>query len=637
MYKNKYLKYKNKYLDLKNKKGGSAMGGEPNDYESNLDDLLNNDNDSLILLSKLKRMCELTLQRHKDVPISDKILMKLFTIKETFNLSSLLEDINIFIRRIDFYKSNPESIFDILLSDFQFYNTKLSKFHDLINLKVDDELKIKNIKCLIKSIKDLKKIDKNMLLSPKFVKEKNEAIESHRLFNILDRAEFDKCMEKYSTLVPTVKISNPQTQSHKTFFDGLEQETHNLSEPHFAFYSYHNNHLTKALEDNHFNLSSIPNKKCSIKKYEYFLENFHRFISDIDNCSLNIQHVSNFKPADRLSDIVRKTIYGNNDIISFGCIETKGSDGVRISLNIKWPIIYPTDICIINSDSSDILRFISKSKSGSSNNFVKDRIERDPSILLDDEYEYDFNERIDIEAFKVYRIINNRIYTLLKNNSGGPTEDNSEATTEDNSNDQPKYSCITCPDCRINTISKDINIACSSCNLVYCRKCSKREHPDLGCNEKPMTADDRKYFYENMTKCPKCRTPITRAGACIHMTCSKCNTPLCHLCGQLWNNQIGFGHLWDCLCPEINKYPKIVEYMPILRRTSGGPTGPAYNLSKPQLRAIQDYPKLLQHLIDTKESIIVVGSTPKDLEALKQRYPNSSPTGNNSSAGGGGP
>lgn len=55
--------------------------------------------------------------------------------------------------------------------------------------------------------------------------------------------------------------------------------------------------------------------------------------------------------------------------------------------------------------------------------------------------------------------------------------------------------------------------------------------------------------YEEMSEivvytkpCPKCRMPIEKDGGCVHMHCSKCQTPFCWKCGQIYLPTDGYYH-----------------------------------------------------------------------------------------------
>jgi hypothetical protein len=194
-----------------------------------------------------------------------------------------------------------------------------------------------------------------------------------------------------------------------------------------------------------------------------------------------------------------------------------------------------------------------------------------------------------------------------------------------------EISSLLCSECKIYTTSDKTDIICSRCHETYCRKCSHKVHPFTECF-KQIDPKDAEHMDETYTHCPGCKALVERSNQCIHMTC-KCNTEFCHLCGEKWNKTINFHHIWDGLCPEVAKYPKLKEYIPILTRLSS-----IINISKSQLKILQKYPKLLQHLIDTEQSIMILGNTPEKIKSLKEdpRFSNVVNTTSNSNNGGGG-
>eukprot|EP00808_Paulinella_micropora_P026834 g80708.t1 len=82
-------------------------------------------------------------------------------------------------------------------------------------------------------------------------------------------------------------------------------------------------------------------------------------------------------------------------------------------------------------------------------------------------------------------------------------------------------------------------------------------HPNETCAEykrknKERFAADRKYLDENSIYCPNmfCRTPIYKTSGCNHMTCSRCASEFCYLCGGLYMGGLHF-HELNCLgCPN---------------------------------------------------------------------------------------
>ena len=420
--------------------------------------------------------------------------------------------------------------------------------------RLQDMIKINHhtdkIKCFILSIKKIPKIN----FDSDFIK-----------LEYFDTQKFNDLMKEKPILIKPLKKT--QVLSNKTFIDPIMLEKHNCSDNHFI------------------RSTNILNQKCCITKDKYFLEN-------ITNVLKNDIHTLDIKQATFNNNHI------NYDTITAGCMKTKNH---TIRLNIKFKISVD-NFCIFESNNKELLQFITRNKVSRKNhavnfNFVKATIEKTPAILLDDKYKYDFDERIEFESFNFYKLVNSKIYKLLC----------------DNANKQGQVSSIFCDDCKIYTTSESTNIKCSQCDESYCRICSKRTHPFAECTQE-LTIEELEKINEIITPCPKCNTLYERTDACVHMQCKgTCNTDFCHLCGNIWDSEIGFRHIWDCLCSEISNYPKIIEYIPILINKST-----LINITKPQIKILQKFPKLLQYLIDTQQSIIVIGNTSEKIESLKK-------------------
>ncbi len=590
MYKEKFLKYKNKYLFLKNLQGETSASADASadEYSCGLTYLLDNNNNVLILLERINEMITNSLQPQKNIPVSDKILINLFGLERKEDLSSLKKYIKIIYNQHKIYDLNPEFILDSSkkhLFNIQNYNTHISRLCDMIKINADDKKDLKHLKdvknlkdlidlidlkCLIYSIKRIEGIDRQSLNNSKkqkILEERQKIIKIYKLFSTFDETKLDEYIKKIYEPHRLV-LHNKQTPSKKTFFDPIIFDEHNIAEPHFVF-----------------NTNKDGEKQCILKD-----QDFLGIITDLINDRVNTELLIN---------------KSNNNLVldynAVGCIIT--AQNCKISLTIKWHV-EPGKHCLINSDDSNILNFITKNKVSRKNkppnyNFVKDTILRNPYILSDDEYRYDFDERLEFNTFKFYKLINRRIFSLL----------------EDNVQKENAISCILCPNCKIYTTSDKTDILCYNCQESYCRICIKKTHPLTGCNE-PISKETAEHMDDTYTACPKCKQLFERSEACIHMKCITCSTEFCHLCGELWYGS--FNHIWDGLCSEVVKYPRLKEYIPILRSKSV-----IINISKPQLRALQKYPKLLEHLITTQDSIIKLGDTPKKLEELKKRFSNS--------------
>ncbi len=430
------------------------------------------------------------------------------------------------------------------------YNKNLSRLQDMIKINHHAD----KIKCFVLSIKKIPKINFDSVLKTNyFIK-----------LEYFDTEKFNDLMKEKPILIKPLKT---QVLSNKTFIDPIMLEKHNCSDNHFI------------------RSTNILNQKCCITKDKYFLEN-------ITNVLKNDIHTLDIKQATFNNNHI------NYDTITAGCVKTKNH---TIRLNIKFKISVD-NFCIFESNNKELLQFITRNKVSRKNhavnfNFVKATIKNTPAILLDDKYKYDFDERIEFESFNFYKLVNSKIYKLLC----------------DNANKQGQLSSIFCNDCKIYTTSENTNIKCSQCDESYCRICSKKTHPFAECTQE-LSIEELEKINETITPCPKCNTPYERTDACVHMQCKgTCNTDFCHLCGNIWDSEIGFHHIWDCLCSEISKYPKIIEYIPILINKST-----LINITKPQIKILQKFPKLLQYLIDTQQSIIVIGNTTEKIESLKK-------------------
>lgn len=78
-------------------------------------------------------------------------------------------------------------------------------------------------------------------------------------------------------------------------------------------------------------------------------------------------------------------------------------------------------------------------------------------------------------------------------------------------------------------------MACPKCEQKTCVKCMKKYHPNRTCEEAhidPMRFVEKDMSESIIRPCPHCHTQFLKDGGCNHMTCSKCKTEFCNLCGQ---------------------------------------------------------------------------------------------------------
>ena len=68
---------------------------------------------------------------------------------------------------------------------------------------------------------------------------------------------------------------------------------------------------------------------------------------------------------------------------------------------------------------------------------------------------------------------------------------------------------------------------CAECGNHTCFKCGKPWHENA-CVEERIDGAIARYLL--IAECIKCKAPITKNGACNHMTCSRCNAEFCWIC-----------------------------------------------------------------------------------------------------------
>ena len=72
---------------------------------------------------------------------------------------------------------------------------------------------------------------------------------------------------------------------------------------------------------------------------------------------------------------------------------------------------------------------------------------------------------------------------------------------------------------------------CSECGLITCFKCGKPWHEGSACEiDEGLGLDPTLARYLLVAECIKCKVPITKNGACNHMTCSRCGAEFCWIC-----------------------------------------------------------------------------------------------------------
>ncbi|XP_043925212.1 E3 ubiquitin-protein ligase RNF14-like [Protopterus annectens] len=104
----------------------------------------------------------------------------------------------------------------------------------------------------------------------------------------------------------------------------------------------------------------------------------------------------------------------------------------------------------------------------------------------------------------------------------------------------PRLSCQTAvlkePDSEMGVCSNCLFAFCTECNLTYhgIAPCyeevegDKRNEPRNKIRDMRM---NKKWIKENAKCCPKCSAPVQKEGGCNKMTCARCGTSFCWICG----------------------------------------------------------------------------------------------------------
>jgi len=93
-----------------------------------------------------------------------------------------------------------------------------------------------------------------------------------------------------------------------------------------------------------------------------------------------------------------------------------------------------------------------------------------------------------------------------------------------------------CPYCEhIEKFEGDENIQkCSSCEKRYCAIHGRAHAWNVSCKEFEADQEQisQKIINDTCTKCPGCSEGVQKSYGCNHMTCTKCDTHFCFLCGE---------------------------------------------------------------------------------------------------------
>ena len=90
-------------------------------------------------------------------------------------------------------------------------------------------------------------------------------------------------------------------------------------------------------------------------------------------------------------------------------------------------------------------------------------------------------------------------------------------------------------------------IVCNECHHQKCVRCSEMYTSDHTCIP---SLDLAEYIREGGVICPGCHVPVEKVEGCNHMTCSRCATEFCMLCGQKYAGPVAEHHYMDYYGPS---------------------------------------------------------------------------------------
>jgi E3 ubiquitin-protein ligase RNF144 len=95
------------------------------------------------------------------------------------------------------------------------------------------------------------------------------------------------------------------------------------------------------------------------------------------------------------------------------------------------------------------------------------------------------------------------------------------------------FTCFVCETNILVPKSQMGVIACPTCLLDFCIKCTQPSHPGQLCleDEKVNEETENALIKAGAQRCPTCRTPAVRTEACSMMVC-ECKTSFCDWCGK---------------------------------------------------------------------------------------------------------
>ena len=111
----------------------------------------------------------------------------------------------------------------------------------------------------------------------------------------------------------------------------------------------------------------------------------------------------------------------------------------------------------------------------------------------------------------------------------------------------------TCPNCCVLTRAKKEqtkHVVCSECHFDWCFSCHAPWHKGMNCKDFKRGSKLFKAWTKSTTegaknarRCPKCKIFIQRLEGCDQMSCPRCRTQFCYLCGErIVHSRILGGH-----------------------------------------------------------------------------------------------
>ncbi|KAK4506083.1 hypothetical protein PRZ48_004048 [Zasmidium cellare] len=126
--------------------------------------------------------------------------------------------------------------------------------------------------------------------------------------------------------------------------------------------------------------------------------------------------------------------------------------------------------------------------------------------------------------------------------------DNEISDDSDDANDIP---AAPATDPAIMKVIDDVDrlAVCEKCELAFCRVCYNGWHGHyVHCrprNPGELTAEEKAsydYIAKHTTPCSYCSAPSSKTHGCNHMTCKRCLTHFCYLCGAYLDGQNPYVH-----------------------------------------------------------------------------------------------